>query len=134
MRGSLPPDLRDVLPRAELDVEAALEKVRPICEDVHHRGTAALVDYARRFDGVELERIRVPREELERALAGLDASVREALEVSISRARAVHGAQRRTESTVRVVPGGTVTERWVPVERVGLYVPGGRAVYPSSVV
>ena len=129
--GGLDPDL---LPRAELDVEAALEKVRPICEDVHHRGTAALIDYTRRFDGVELERVRVPHEELGRALAALDAPVREALEESISRARAVHSDQRRTESTVRVVPGGTVTERWVPVERVGLYVPGGRAVYPSSVV
>ncbi|WP_314172767.1 histidinol dehydrogenase [Streptomyces winkii] len=125
---------RDLLPRAELDVEAALEKVRPICEDVRHRGTAALLDYARRFDGVTLERVRVPREALDEALAELDPQVREALEESVRRARIVHRAQRRSDSTVTVVPGGTVTERWVPVERVGLYVPGGRAVYPSSVV
>jgi histidinol dehydrogenase len=125
---------RDLLPRAELDVEAALEKVRPICEDVRHRGTAALVDYAERFDGCALERVRVPAEELRRALDGLDPAVRAALEESVRRARLVHRAQRRAESTVRVVPGGTVTERWVPVERVGLYVPGGQAVYPSSVV
>jgi histidinol dehydrogenase len=124
----------DLLPRAELDVEAALEKVRPICEDVQHRGTAALIDYARRFDGVEITQVRVPAEALTRALDGLDPAVRRALEESIRRARLVHGEQRRTDHTTHVVPGGTVTERWVPVERVGLYVPGGKAVYPSSVV
>jgi histidinol dehydrogenase len=123
-----------LLPRAELDVEAALEKVRPICEDVHHRGSAALIDYAQRFDGCTLERVRVPGDELTRALEELDPKVRAALEESVRRARIVHRDQRRTDSTVQVVPGGTVTERWVPVERVGLYVPGGRAVYPSSVV
>ncbi|HEX5569097.1 MAG TPA: histidinol dehydrogenase [Streptomyces sp.] len=125
---------RDLLPRAELDVEAALEKVRPICDAVHHRGTAAVIEYNERFDGVRLERVRVPAEALRRALEELDPEVRSALEESIRRARIVHRDQRRTDSTVRVVPGGTVTERWVPVERVGLYVPGGRAVYPSSVV
>ncbi|ARQ71281.1 histidinol dehydrogenase [Streptomyces marincola] len=125
---------RDLLPRAELDVEAALEKVRPICEDVRHRGTAALIDLARRFDGVAIERTRVPEEALRRALDELDPAVRAALEESIRRARLVHREQRRTDTTVRVVPGGTVTERWVPVERVGLYVPGGQAVYGSSVV
>ncbi|WP_419994163.1 histidinol dehydrogenase [Streptomyces boninensis] len=125
---------RDLLPRAELDVEAALEKVRPICEDVHHRGTAALIDYAAKFDGVQLERVRVPVEAIQQALADLDPAVRAALEESIRRARIVHREQRRQDTTVQVVPGGTVTERWVPVERVGLYVPGGNAVYPSSVV
>ncbi|WP_424887904.1 histidinol dehydrogenase [Streptomyces sp. XH2] len=125
---------RDLLPRAELDVEAALEKVRPICEDVHHRGTAALIDYAHRFDGVTLDRIKVPAEAITRALEELDPAVRAALEESIRRARIVHREQRRTDKTVQVVPGGTVTERWVPVQRVGLYVPGGRSVYPSSVI
>ncbi|MFD8071397.1 histidinol dehydrogenase [Streptomyces sp. NPDC059718] len=125
---------RDLLPRAELDVEAALEKVRPICEDVKHRGTAALIDYAEKFDGVTIDRVRVPAEALTRALAELDPTVRAALEESVRRARLVHGEQRRTDHTTQVVPGGTVTERWVPVDRVGLYVPGGRSVYPSSVV
>ncbi|KOT48951.1 histidinol dehydrogenase [Streptomyces rimosus subsp. rimosus] len=137
MRGDALPEgaaLRDLLPRAEFDVEAALEKVRPICEDVRHRGTAALIEYAHRFDGVAIERVRVPAEALERALAELDPAVRAALEESIRRARIVHREQRRTDVTTKVVPGGTVTERWVPVERVGLYVPGGLAVYPSSVV
>ncbi|MEV4924181.1 histidinol dehydrogenase [Streptomyces roseoverticillatus] len=125
---------RDLLPRAELDVEAALEKVRPICEDVHHRGTAALIDYAERFDGVKIDRVRVPAEAITKALEELDPAVRAALEESIRRARIVHREQRRTDKTVQVVPGGTVTERWVPVQRVGLYVPGGRSVYPSSVI
>ncbi|MFB7631597.1 histidinol dehydrogenase [Streptomyces sp. NPDC056149] len=137
LRGAALPEgaaLRDLLPRAEFDVEAALEKVRPICEDVHHRGTAALIEYARRFDGVEIERVKVPAEALTEALDALDPKVRAALEESIRRARTVHREQRRTDVTTKVVPGGTVTERWVPVERVGLYVPGGRSVYPSSVV
>ncbi|MEW9531477.1 histidinol dehydrogenase [Microbispora sp. NPDC049125] len=134
LRGALPGDLRDVLPRAELDVEAALEKVRPICEDVRHRGAAAVRELTARFDGVDLETARVPAHAITRALDELDPAVRAALKESIRRARLVHRDQRRADTTTRVVPGGTVTERWVPVDRVGLYVPGGRAVYPSSVV
>ena len=137
LRGGALPEggaLRDLLPRAEFDVAAALEKVRPICEDVHHRGTEALIEYAERFDGVRLERVRVPADALDTALKQLDPAVREALEESIRRARLVHRAQRRAPHTTQVVPGGTVTEKWVPVERVGLYAPGGRSVYPSSVV
>ncbi|MGW6504939.1 histidinol dehydrogenase [Nonomuraea angiospora] len=134
MRGSLPENLRDVLPRAELDVEAALEKVRPICDDVRHRGAAAVRELTARFDGVEIASTRVSAEAIDTALRELDPKVRAALEESIRRARLVHRDQRRTDVTTHVVPGGTVTERWVPVDRVGLYVPGGRAVYPSSVV
>ncbi|MFH8486275.1 histidinol dehydrogenase [Streptomyces longisporoflavus] len=128
------PALRALLPRADFDVAAALEKVRPICEDVHHRGDAALIEYAEKFDGVQLTRVRVPETAIAEALAGLDPVVREALEESIRRARVVHREQRRAPHTTRVVPGGSVTEKWVPVERVGLYAPGGRSVYPSSVI
>lgn len=113
---------------------AAAERVRPLCEDVRHRGVKALVELTERFDGVRLTDIRVPKDAIEAALDDLDPAVRAALEESIRRARAVHRDQRRTDHTTRVVPGGTVTERWIPVDRVGLYVPGGRAVYPSSVV
>jgi histidinol dehydrogenase len=134
LRGSLPGDLRSVLPRAELDVEAALEKVRPICDDVRHRGAAAVREYTERFDGVALASARVPAEAIGRALDDLAPGVRDALEECIRRARLVHRDQRRADVTTQVVPGGTVTERWVPVGRVGLYVPGGQAVYPSSVV
>lgn len=126
--------LRETLPRAELDVEAALDVVRPICEDVRHRGAAALLELGERLDGVRPPSLRVPVEVLALAAEQLDPDVRRALEVAIERARLVHRAQRRQDVTVQVVPGGTVTERWVPVERVGLYVPGGLAVYPSSVV
>lgn len=137
LRGGALPEgsaLRDLLPRADFDVSAALEKVRPICEAVHHRGDAALIDYAERFDGVQLESVRVPARALTEALEQLDTAVRAALEESIRRARLVHREQRRTAHTTQVVPGGSVTEKWVPVERVGLYAPGGRSVYPSSVI
>lgn len=127
-------ELRAALPRAEFDVQAALAEVRPIVEDVRERGAAALVEAAERFDGVAPPALRVPADVLEAALAALDPAVRAALEESIRRARVVHADQRRADSTTRVADGGTVTERWVPVDRVGLYVPGGRAVYPSSVV
>lgn len=137
LRGDTLPEgaaLRDLLPRAEFDVEAALATVRPICEDVRHRGSAAVIEWGEKFDGVRISSVRVPAEALTKALDELDPAVRAALEESIRRARLVHREQRRTTHTTQVVPGGTVTEKWVPVERVGLYVPGGRSVYPSSVV
>ncbi|WP_166351360.1 histidinol dehydrogenase [Phytoactinopolyspora limicola] len=127
-------DYRALVPRAPVDVESALDAVRPICADVRHRGVAALKEYTARFDGVEVADLRVPEAALAEALDTLEPDIRAALEESITRARVVHAAQRRTDVTTTVVPGGTVTERWVPVERVGLYVPGGLAVYPSSVV
>ena len=117
-----------------MDVADATERVRPIVEDVRHRGTEALIELTERFDGVRLTDVRVPEDAIESALVDLDPAVRAALEESIRRARKVHAAQRRTDHTTQVVPGGTVTEKWMPVERVGLYVPGGRAVYPSSVI
>ena len=126
--------LREVLPRAELDVEAALSVVRPICDDVRQRGAEALRDLGERFDGVRPGQLRVPAAVLTAALDLLDPAVRAALEETIRRARIVHEDQRRTDTTTQVAPGGTVTERWLPVDRVGLYVPGGVAVYPSSVV
>lgn len=127
-------DYRALVPRAGVDVESVVDTVRPICDEVRLRGVPALLDLTARFDGVELDDIRVPTAALTAALAELDPAVRAALEESIARARRVHDAQRRSDVTTIVVPGGTVTERWVPVERVGLYVPGGLAVYPSSVV
>ncbi|HMM95920.1 histidinol dehydrogenase [Phycicoccus sp.] len=127
-------ELRAALPRAEFDVEAALAAVRPVVEDVRDRGAAALHDAAERFDGIRPPALRVPAEVLASALDHLDPAVRAGLEESIRRARLVHEDQRRTDGRTEVVDGGVVTERWVPVDRVGLYVPGGRAVYPSSVV
>jgi histidinol dehydrogenase len=126
--------LRAALPRGGVDVEAALSTVRPIVDAVADRGTEAALDYGESLDGVRPPAVRVPSAELDAALAGLDRDVRAALQVAIERARAVHAGQRRSDSTTTLGPGATVTERWVPVERVGLYVPGGNAVYPSSVV
>ena len=127
-------DPRRLLPRARLDVDAALDIVRPVVDAVRTRGLAAVLELTERFDGVALESVRVPARALDDALAGLDADVRAALEEAIDRARRVHRAQRRDDVTVQVDAGATVTERWVPVGRVGLYVPGGLVAYPSSVV
>ena len=126
--------LRAALPRGGVDVEAVVPTVRPIVDAVAERGAEAALEYGESFDGVRPATVRVPAERLNRALTELDADVRAALEVAIERARAVHADQRRTDTTTTLAPGATVTERWVPVERVGLYVPGGNAVYPSSVV
>ena len=127
-------DPREALPRAAIDVDAAVEHVRPLCEDVQHRGVEALIELTERFDGVELTDIRVPKDALDRALAELDPTVRAALEESLERVREVHRGLRPTDHTTQVVPGGTVVEKWIPVDRVGLYVPGGHAAYPSSVI
>jgi histidinol dehydrogenase len=123
-----------VLPRAQLDVSAAAESVGPLLEDIRNRGDAAVREATKRFDGVDLEALRVPADALRRALADLDPGVRRALEEAHRRAVAVHQAQLRPDAVVDVVPGGRVTERWLPVGRVGLYVPGGLVAYPSSVV
>ena len=126
--------LRRVLPRAAMDVDAALAAVSPIVEAVRERGYAAARAATLRFDGVDVADPRVPRAALAQALADLDPAIRTALEESIRRTQIVHEHQRRETVAVEVVPGGTVTEKWIPVDRVGLYVPGGIAVYPSSVV
>lgn len=136
LRGQVPSaaELRAALPRAEYDVDAALHHVRPVVEAVRDRGVEAVLEYTEKFDRVRPATVRVPAAELTRALGELDPEVRAALEESIERARKVHSDQRRQDVTTEVVEGGTVTERWVPVDRVGLYAPGGLAVYPSTVV
>ncbi len=126
--------LRGALPRGGADVESVLPTVRPIVQAVAERGAQAALEYGASFDRVRPRAVRVPGAALEAALSGLDPEVRDALQVMIERTRAVHADQRRPDVTTTLGPGATVTERWVPVERVGLYVPGGNAVYPSSVV
>jgi histidinol dehydrogenase len=127
-------DPRDLLPRARLDVSRAVETIRPVVESVREHGFAAIREATARFDGVVLDDVRVPASAIAAATATLEPDVRAALQETIRRTRLVHADQRRTEVTTRVVAGGTVTERWVPVGRVGLYVPGGLAMYPSTVV
>ena len=122
------------LPRADLNVGEAMRLIEPILERVKNGSESDLFDLAQEFDGVRPTSIRVPAEALASALAGLDPVVRSALELSISRLRKVHSDQVRSDTKTTVVDGGVVTEKWIPVDRVGLYVPGGRAVYPSSVM
>ena len=122
------------IPRAALDVAEAMKLVEPILLRVKNGTEEDLIALAQEFDRVTPPSIKVPRAELTKALKELDPAIRSALEISAQRIRKVHEDQRRSETTTKVVDGGTVTEKWVPVDRVGLYVPGGRAVYPSSVM
>jgi histidinol dehydrogenase len=122
------------IPRAALDVAEAMKLVEPILLRVKNGNEADLIALAQEFDRVTPPSIKVPRAELTKALKELDPAIRSALEISAQRIRKVHEDQRRSETTTKVVDGGSVTEKWVPVDRVGLYVPGGRAVYPSSVM
>jgi histidinol dehydrogenase len=134
LRGDRPGTARAPLPRARLDVEAATDAVRPICEAVRSRGADAVRELTERFDGVRLDDLRVPADALRDALTALAPPVRDALAEAIDRARRVHAAQLPSDVTVEVADGAVVTERYVPVGRVGLYVPGGLVAYPSSVV
>jgi len=122
------------LPRATLDVAVAMMTIEPILHRVKHGNESDLIALCEEFDRVRPASIRVPQSALDSALADLDPAIRAALELSAARIRTVHSAQVRDESSVTVVDGGTVREKWIPVDRVGLYVPGGRAVYPSSVL
>lgn len=122
------------IPRASLDIATAMRTIEPILERVKNGSESDLLNLAQEFDGVRPASIRVSQSDLDVALKNLDPAVRTALELSISRIRKVHQDQIRTDKSTKVVDGGVVTERWIPVDRVGLYVPGGRAVYPSSVL
>jgi histidinol dehydrogenase len=134
LRGVAAADYRGLLPRAGFDVEAALDVVRPICDAVRHRGVEAIIEYAETFDHVQQSDIVVPPQALQEALDALDPAVRAGLEESIRRLRRTCEAEIEADVVTEVVPGGRVTQRMVPVERVGLYVPGGVAPLVSSVV
>ena len=128
------PDYRTLVPRADFDVEAALHVVRPICDDVRDRGIEAIAKYSAKFDGVDQTDITVPREALREALANLDPQVRAGLEESVRRLRITSEAELEAETVTELGPGATVTQRLIPVDRVGLYVPGGVAPLVSSVL
>ena len=122
------------LPRASFNIDQALELIQPILQRVKNGTELDLIELAQEFDGIRPTAIRVPKADLDSALQKLDPKVRAALELSIGRIKKVHNDQVRSEKTTTLVEGATVTEKWIPVDRVGLYVPGGRAVYPSSVM
>jgi len=111
-----------------------MDTVAALVQDIHEHGVAAALSYGEKFDGIRPASVRVPAEIIDAALAATDDAVKDALKEAIRRIRMVHAAQRPDRQTVTVVPGGIVSEKWIPVGRVGLYVPGGKAVYPSSVV
>ena len=136
LRGTRPSasELLALVPRAATDVTAALNSARALIDDVRERGEAALLDQAERFDGVRPEAVRVPAAELAEALASLAPETRAALESTIARVRAASAAQVPPPERTELGDGAIVEQRWQPVGRVGLYVPGGKAVYPSSVV
>jgi histidinol dehydrogenase len=126
--------LDGVLPRATLDVDSAVGLVKPITEDVRVRGGAAVREYTLRFDGVDLAHTRVSAEAIAAALASIDPKVRDALEEAARRARVVHEAQLPERRDSAPAAGLTVSTRFIPVDRAGVYVPGGLVAYPSSVV
>ncbi|MFM8192818.1 MAG: histidinol dehydrogenase, partial [Actinomycetota bacterium] len=125
---------QELLPRAPLDIDSALIAINPILESVKKGDESTLQELSLKFDGVAPESLRVPHDVISSALTNLDPQLRNIIVESIRRVRIVHRDQERGSTTTRVVDGGEVEERWIPVDRVGLYVPGGRAVYPSSVI
>ncbi len=126
--------IRTALPRASVSIEQALETVIPLIEDIKTRSLLAVLEQAERFDGVRPDHIRVPQEKLDLALADLSPELRAAIEIAIQRVRKVSEAAIPQSFAVELSRGAIVSQRYVPVDSVGLYVPGGKAVYPSSVV
>lgn len=127
-------EYRAVLPRATMDIESALKSIAPIIDQVKTGSVLDLYALSEKFDGIRPAELRVPKKIIESALSKIDPKLRNVIEEAIRRVRIVHKDQLRATSIVRVVDGGEVEERWIPVDRVGLYVPAGRAVYPSSVI
>ena len=127
-------ELLAAMPRAAMGTSEATDLVRPILDDVKERGAAALRDFEEKFDHVRPKNLRVPVEAIKDALTTLDPEVRSAIEESVRRARAVAANQVPKDFYTDLAEGARVAERWIPIQRVGLYVPGGKAVYPSSVI
>lgn len=127
-------ELRRALPRGGVDVNAVLPTVAPIVEAVRERGASAAFEYSQQFDAVTPSSVKVPAEVIQTAVDTLDEVVRSGLNEAIRRVRAVHADQKPQPHTTTLATGATVTEVFLPIERVGLYVPGGKAVYPSSVI
>lgn len=127
-------DLLASVPRSQTDVTVATEAAAALIAEVRQHGETALRAQALRFDQVEPPRIRIHGEEIAAAVSGLDSAVRDALEEAISRVTAASQAQIPGPTVTTLATGAEVIQRWMPVRRVGLYVPGGKAVYPSSVV
>ena len=122
------------LPRAALDLDAAVEIIRPLVEKIRTDGSQAIKAIAKDIDGIDIDPIRVSEEELTNALANLDPNLRSSLEIAIERVRKVAVESIPKGFSTQLATGATVSQRYQPVDSVGLYVPGGKAVYPSSVI
>ena len=127
-------EYKELIPRANLSVESAMIKIAPILQRVKAGDEAELIKLATEFDGVTPKSIRVSSDELQKALAGLDPAIRKSLELAIDQVRKYHRTQLPTDSSVSVIAGGDIDRTFRAVDRVGLYVPGGIASYPSSVI
>ena len=123
-----------VVPRAQIDFDSALEKVRSIITDVKEKGDIAVLDWTENLDGVRPNSLRVPLEIIENAYKEMPEDVINALKTSIQRVKKAHENQIRNSYETSVIPDGKIKQKFLPINRVGLYVPGGQAVYPSSVV
>ncbi|POH64985.1 histidinol dehydrogenase [Cryobacterium zongtaii] len=129
-----PAELLASVPRALTSVTVASDVAAELIDDVRARGEQALLDQAERLDRVRPEHVRVPASHVAEALEALDPDVRVAIEETIRRVRLASAAQVPPLVTTTIADGAEIVQRWRPVQRVGLYVPGGKAVYPSSVV
>jgi len=112
----------------------ARERVEAILKAVRDRGDAAIADFTERFDGFRPEPMAVSPEALEQAWTSLPTNLRDALELAHRRITDFHQRQRPADLAVTGPHGEQLGRRWRPVERAGLYVPGGRAAYPSTVL
>jgi len=122
------------LPRAAIDIDSALEEIRRLVAQIRAGGAKALIEIAQKFDGIDINPIKASAEELSQALISLDPSLRASLEVAIDRVRKVANQAKPKDFTTELADGAHVHQRYQPVDSVGLYVPGGKAVYPSSVI
>ena len=124
----------ELLRRPVCDIMEMLETVRPIVERVRAEGDAAVKDYEARFDGVELDSLAVSAAAIDEGCAQVDDTLKAAIDLAYDNITAFHGAQRFDPVRVEVCPGVVCEQRAVPIERVGLYVPGGTAPLFSTVL
>ena len=124
----------EILPRAKSIDNSVTDKVSEIIEQVRQDGLAALKNHAETFDGVIPANFRVPKQAIEQSLASLDPALRSAIEEAIRRVRLVSQAQMPANIKTSVTAGGEVNLDFKPFDSAGVYVPGGKAVYPSSVI
>lgn len=125
---------KNAIPRSQVDVDSVLPQAKKIIEFVKNGTEETILDFTEQFDGIRPKSLRVPAEIIQSAVSSASADFIAALKLAADRVRKVSENQKREQVQIEVIPGGKVTTRWVPINRVGLYVPGGKAVYPSSVV